>query len=307
MPQPFSAVSEALQFGLDSTMESDAPVRVAVYVDASATPFLVGCIKEAFVPRTTSALVRVERLGADPVAPKSDTDVVLVLSCGSAHLEDAVQQLVIAGAPVCVLTESSVEAPFIAADTPMLGLISATDKVHLLESLARWILDRTEKDTAFAANFRFMRIAAANRIITSAALTNMATGALVFIPGANYPMMAMTEVGMTLKLASIFGYGLKAERGYEIAFVLGCGLALRALARTLSGQTTYFRFAVKALVAGVGTYGMGYALTTLYDRGVDYGKLNELLRSSFTKARREVGALLRSRTATAPRAATQEG
>ena len=52
----------------------------------------------------------------------------------------------------------------------MLGVVAATDKTYLLETLARWILDRTDKETAFAANFAFMRIAAANRIITSCAL-----------------------------------------------------------------------------------------------------------------------------------------
>ena len=66
----------------------------------------------------------------------------------------------------------------------MLGVVAATDKTYLLETLARWILDRTEKETAFAANFAFMRIAAANRIITSCALTNMATGALPSLDAA---------------------------------------------------------------------------------------------------------------------------
>ena len=79
------------------------------------------------------------------------------------------QELVIAGAPVCVLAESAVEVPFIEESTPMLGVVAATDKTYLLETLARWILDRTDKETAFAANFAFMRIAAANRIITSCA------------------------------------------------------------------------------------------------------------------------------------------
>ena len=73
MDQPFSAVSKALQFGLDATLDADAPVRVGVYVDATATRFIVDTVKEAFVPRATSALVRVDRLGADPVQPKPDT------------------------------------------------------------------------------------------------------------------------------------------------------------------------------------------------------------------------------------------
>ena len=295
MQQPFSAASQALQFGLNTAMESDAPVRVGVYVDTTAPALAVTAIKEAFVPRTTSALVRVARLTADPELPKPDTDVMLVLTGGSAHLEDAVQRLVIAGVPVCVVCESSVEAPFITADSPLLGLIAATDKTHLLESLARWILDRTEKDTAFAANFPFMRIAAANRIITSAALTNMATGALIFVPGANYPMMAMTEIGMLLKLAASFGLGLKAERGYEVVAVLAIGLALRAGARGLCRQTTYFRFAVKALVAGFGTWGMGHALCAVYEHGVDYSRVNDLAAGAVRRARRAVETAIDSR------------
>lgn len=131
----------------------------------------------------------------------------------------------------------------------MLGVVAATDKTYLLETLARWILDRTEKETAFAANFAFMRIAAANRIITSCALTNMATGALVFLPGADYPVMALAQVGMLFELAAVFGRGIKPERGYEVAGVLAGGLVIRAVTRALVKQTPHIGFAVKALTA----------------------------------------------------------
>lgn len=164
------------------------------------------------------------------------------------------QELVIAGAPVCVLAESAVEVPFIEESTPMLGVVAATDKTYLLETLARWILDRTEKETAFAANFAFMRIAAANRIITSCALTNMATGALVFLPGADYPVMALAQVGMLFELAAVFGRGIKPERGYEVAGVLVGGLVIRAVTRALVKQTPHIGFAVKALTAAAGTW-----------------------------------------------------
>ena len=148
----------------------------------------------------------------------------------------------------------------------MLGVVAATDKTYLLETLARWILDRTEKETAFAANFAFMRIAASNRIITSCALTNMATGALVFLPGSDYPVMALAQVGMLFELAAVFGRGIKPERGYEVAGVLAGGLVIRAVTRALVKQTPHIGFAVKALTAAAGTYGMGRALVSLYER-----------------------------------------
>ena len=161
----------------------------------------------------------------------------------------------------------------------MLGVVAATDKTYLLETLARWILDRTDKETAFAANFAFMRIAAANRIITSCALTNMATGALVFLPGADYPVMALAQVGM------LFGRGIKPERGYEVAGVLAGGLVIRAVTRALVKQTPHIGFAVKALTAAAGTYGMGRALVSLYERDVDYSRANEVVTATFSRVR----------------------
>lgn len=286
----FDALADLFKVGLSTSRETDAPVRVAVYVDDTATPFLIDSVREAFVPRTTSALVRVARLDAVPVTPKPDTDVVLVLTCGSDHLQEAVQQLVIAGAPVCVIAESSVEAPFIEADTPLLGLIAATERTHLLDDLARWILDRTEKDAAFSANFDFMRAAASMRAITSCAITNMATGALFIIPGADFPVMTAAQIGMALKLASIYGYGMKPERGYEIAAVVVAGLGLRGVSRAITRHTPHVGFIVKALVAGFGTYGMGCALAGVYRHGVDYARANEVLAQVVDRVKRAAAA-----------------
>lgn len=282
---PLDMFAQAVRVGASAKHDSDAPIRVSVYLDESATPFLVETVRDAFVPQTTSALVRVERIAAKPLEPRDDTDVALVISCGSVRLQGAVQELLVAGAPVAVIAESSVEAPFIKADTPMLGLIAATNKTYLLETLARWILDRTEKDVAFAANFPFMRIAAVNRIVTSCALANMATGALVFIPGADFPVMTAAQIGMALQLSSIFGYRLELERGYEVAAVIGAGLALRAMARGVCRFLPHGCFIAKAAIAAVGTYGMGRVLASIYERGVDYSSINGAIKSLVARVR----------------------
>lgn len=295
MRLPIDAVAQALKLGAAAKRESDTPVRVAVYVDRSASSFIIETVRDALVPQTTAALVRVERLVGAPPTPRADTDVLLVLSCGSELLQAAVQSLVIAGAPVAVIAESSVEAPFIKSDSPMLGLIAATDATYLLESLARWILDRTEKGVAFAANFPFMRIAAANRIIASCALTNMATGALVFIPGADFPVMTVAEIGMVLQLSAIFGYKLEPERGYDVAAVVAGGLMLRFAARSICRLAPRLGFAIKASVAAAGTYAMGRALAGAYERGVDYSPLNDRVSFIVDRARRLAGAVASER------------
>lgn len=285
MKIPFDKVTSAAKTAFNVNRESNTPVRVSVYLDSSASQFLIDSVREAFVPQTTSGLVRVERLSEARVEPKQDTDVVLVISCGSERLQSAVQEIVIAGAPVVVLAESAVEVPFIGASTPLLGLVAATDKTHLLDSLARWILDRTEKETAFAANFPFMRIAAANRVISKCALTNAATGALFFMPGADTPVMLAAQIGMLFELSSIFGKPLAPERAYEVAAVLASGLLLRTLTRAVVKHTPHVSFIVKALVAAGGSYGMGRALCYLYGRDVDYSKANEVVSAAFGKTR----------------------
>lgn len=284
MKIPVDKLTRAFKMGASVKKDSDTPVRVSVYLDSSASRFLAETVRDAFVPQTTSGIVRVERLGRSELLQRP-----IPMWCWCSRVVPTAwkcrAELVIAGAPVCVLAESAVEVPFIEESTPMLGVVAATDKTYLLETLARWILDRTDKETAFAANFAFMRIAAANRIITSCALTNMATGALVFLPGADYPVMALAQVGMLFELAAVFGRGIKPERGYEVAGVLAGGLVIRAVTRALVKQTPHIGFAVKALTAAAGTYGMGRALVSLYERDVDYSRANEVVTSTFSRVR----------------------
>lgn len=287
---PLDKVISACKLGVGVRHDVDVPVRVAVYIDQTASPLVVRCVRDALVPQTTAGLVRVERLGASSLAVKPDTDVALVLSCGSEQLQARVQEIVVAGVPCAVIAESSVEIPFIAQDTRMLGLIAATDETHLLASLATWVLERTDKKTAFAANFTFMRASAARHAVGSATVANAATGALVFIPGADFPVMTIAQLGMLMQLAAIYGKPLRPERGYEAAGVLAAAVVLRALARTRSARAGVGSFVVKGAVAGAGTYAMGRALMALYERDVDYAPLNAAISGAVARVRDLVSA-----------------
>ncbi len=59
---PFDKVVSTIKLGASVQGDADTPVRVAVFVDEGATPFLVETIRDAFVPQTTAALVRVALL-----------------------------------------------------------------------------------------------------------------------------------------------------------------------------------------------------------------------------------------------------
>ena len=79
--------------------------------------------------------------------------------------------------------------------------------------------------------------------------------------------------------------GISSERGYEVAGVLAGGLMIRAVTRVLVKQTPHIGFVVKALTAAAGTYGMGRALVSLYERDVDYSRANEVVAATFSRVR----------------------
>ncbi len=260
-------------------------MRVSVYLDSSASRFLAETDRDAFVPQTTSGIVRVERLGEERIAPKTNTDVVLVLSCGSDRLESAVQELVIAGAPVCVLAESAVEVPFIEESTPMLGVVAATDKTYLLETLARWILIAPTRKRLLR---RTLPSCASRRPIVSSPRARSPIWRPVrwcFCRVPIIPLWRWLRLACSLSLLPVFGRGIKPERPYEVAGVLAGGLVIRAVTRALVKQTPHIGFAVKALTAAAGTYGMGRALVSLYERDVDYSRANEVVTATFSRVR----------------------
>lgn len=285
MGLPFDKLVNAFKTGVDAQRASDQPVRVSVYVDDTASTLLVSTARDALVPQTTTGLVRVARLdGAED--PRHDTDVAVILTNGSSRLEAACHRLVVAGIPTAIVAEDAEAAPFVVGDPPMLGVIAASDSTVLLDRLARWILDRTDKAPAFAANFPFMRSVAARGIVISASASNAVTGALVLIPGADYPVMTLAQVGMMLKLASMYDKPLRVDRLYDAAGVAVAGLALRSVSRALSSRAGRGAFAVKALVGGCGTAAMGYCLCQLYQRDIDYGPINHIVLRLFEGLRR---------------------
>ena len=73
MKIPVDKLTRAFKMGASVKKDSDTPVRVSVYLDSSASRFLAETVRDAFVPQTTSGIVRVERLGEERIAPKTDT------------------------------------------------------------------------------------------------------------------------------------------------------------------------------------------------------------------------------------------
>ena len=59
MKIPVDKLTRAFKMGASVKKDSDTPVRVSVYLDSSASRFLAETVRDAFVPQTTSGIVRV--------------------------------------------------------------------------------------------------------------------------------------------------------------------------------------------------------------------------------------------------------
>ena len=121
-------------------------------------------------------------------------------------------------------------------------------------------------ETPLARRFPILRAAVANRIIQRTAAENTIIGALVFLPGADMPVMTANQIRMIMKLAIVYGQDLGLERIKELAAVLGSGFAFRTLARQAAGFVPVLGWAVKGGVAYGGTVALGKAAIKYFEK-----------------------------------------
>ena len=136
--------------------------------------------------------------------------------------------------------------------------------------LADWAMTRLEKlRTALGHNFEFMRRAVAKEIVKATAWQNAAIGVVIFIPGADMPLMTLNQGRMLLQIAAAYGQALDTERIKELGAVVAGGFLFRTFAREVVGLVPGFGWAVKGGIAYSGTLAMGTAAITYFEEGAD--------------------------------------
>jgi uncharacterized protein (DUF697 family) len=122
-----------------------------------------------------------------------------------------------------------------------------------------------EEGTPLAARAPVLRDAVVETLVERFARVNGTVGALVFIPGADMPVITLNQIRLVLRIAHAHGIGVGQERAPEVVAVLGSGFALRAIARSALGLVPFAGWAVKAGVAYGGTKAVGEAAKRYYE------------------------------------------
>jgi uncharacterized protein (DUF697 family) len=255
--------------------DRERTVRIAVLVEIDAPEPLVESARVELHPKSANGIVDVSVIEPGQVLRvKSQTDAVVVLVGSGANIGPTLADLRARAIPTAVVAIREDRATFARLiGHPENDVLVGLDPVELVRgTLADWAMTRLEKlGTALGHNFEFVRRAVAREAVKKCAWQNAAIGVVVFIPGADMPLMTMNQGRMLLQIAAAYGQPLDTERVKELAAVVAGGFLFRTFARELVGLVPGFGWAIKGGIAYSGTMAMGAAAISYFEEGADLG------------------------------------
>jgi uncharacterized protein (DUF697 family) len=173
-----------------------------------------------------------------------------------------------AGVPiVCVLAEPQGEdvadPPYVLAENVVrVPPGSGFPLERIAGAIARALGERA---TPLAARLPVLRDAVVDRLIAQFSRQNGIVGAAVFLPGADLPVLTLNQIRLLMRIADAYGFELDRRRIPEVLGVIGGGLGLRAVARSLLGVVPVVGWVVKAGIAYGGTRALGEAARRYFE------------------------------------------
>ena len=125
-----------------------------------------------------------------------------------------------------------------------------------------------EKASGIAARLPVLRDGICAGLIKHASKRNAMVGSVIPIPGADLPVLAVTQLRLVLRIAHAYGEPVDTTRLPELLGVVVGGLGLRGVARTLAGSLGP-GWLVKGAVAYGGTRAMGEAAVRWFQHRAD--------------------------------------
>ncbi len=147
--------------------------------------------------------------------------------------------------------------------------------------MGEWIIAAQRgKRLAFAAAFPFVRRPLSLESVRMTAIENAAVGLILFLRGADMPLMTLNQAKMVLQIAAVYGKPLKLARVREIVVVVAGAFLFRRITRALVGFIPVLGWAIRAGVGFAGTEVMGRAAIEYFDAGGDIVGLAQVIQSA---------------------------
>lgn len=177
----------------------------------------------------------------------------------------------------------------VAPDEPI--LFDEAAAASLDERMGQWIAAACkDKGLAFAAAFPFVRRPLALDKVEATTLQNAVVGFLPIIPGADMPVMTLNQSKMIMEIAAAYGLSMDTDRIKELVAVVVGAFACRKVSRSVAPDVPVLGWAVKALIGGAATYGLGRGAIQYYEDGATFATLEKAAGKARDKAADAVAA-----------------
>lgn len=288
-------------------------LHINLIIDPLASDDIIGDTRLLLLPQTNNAIVKTRILVEDAheMAPKGITCAVLVLgeevfeqraSKRVNALREIVARMIKHEQPYVIVTKSdkvvSLGALF---DTSAQNIVSAESYEALAAKLALWCVESLpDERLALAANFEFVRHAAALEFVKATSLQNGVVGGVVFIPGADMPIMTLNQIKMVLQIAATYGEPMNVARVKELALAVAGAFVSRTIARELVGVVPGIGWAIKAGIGYGATYAMGLAVIEYFSMGGSEVSFSDYIKGAKNSIIDKASEIAKSRSEDSP-------
>jgi uncharacterized protein (DUF697 family) len=284
LPLNPSALLEAI--GL-TERQAAFPREVAVFVDTSLDPAFLAHAKGEFRMRSDNVLLTIYPYFDEALAVAEGTTVAIVLAEDSPATGRLLTNALRMGVPAAVLALDPVRLQQIARENyneiDPLSIVLADERAdaserfeRLFAALGEWVVRKLPEDQlALARAFDFVREPFVESAIQATSLQNGAIAAVVFIPGADMPLLTLNQAKLFMQIAAAYGKSVDVQRLGELIVLALSGFGFRALARRLVGVVPVLGWAIRGGVGYTGTLAIGKAAKEYFEKG---GDLQDIMR-----------------------------
>lgn len=279
-----------LTAAIDIDKACSVSVSANILIDESATPEFQVFVRSGFNSESANSRVMVSYFPTQEPDEHVESDIVVIVAGSNPNVGAIAARFRDEGRPALVVAEqgeavcSAAVASGYAIPEEDLICIDAGCKlddelrVTLADKIGTWIVRAdAEKRLAFSIAYPFVRRPLAYESIRATALQNAGVGVVVFVPGADMPIMTANQAKMVLQIAAAYGHPLSSDRVKELAGVIAGGFVFRGISRQLASAVPVLGWAVKGTMGYVGTQAIGRAAIEYFEGGGDIAGLAALV------------------------------
>lgn len=273
-------IPAVLSAALDIDRASSIPVSVNILIDETASPDFQVFVRAGFNSESPNSRVMVSYFPTQTPDTHLGCDLTIIAAAKNESVGALAQEFRDQGTPVLVVAENGEEVCTLAEKTGYtlpehdVVYVQSTEfddelKGELAQKIGTWIVSAVDADKklAFSIAYPFVRRPLAIDAISQTALQNAGIGVVVFVPGADMPLMTANQIKMILQITAAYGQPLGPERVLELLGVLVNAFIFRNISRQLAGLVPALGWAVKGAMGYLGTQAIGRAAIEYFEGG----------------------------------------